>query len=82
MNTKHSFIKAWFSNCITLLANQLGEFVGYITYLQKWFPFYIHMQLTGVYDSAQNNGWKLVGHSFKVATFLQTTFDFPIGNVQ
>ena len=32
--------------------------------------------------SAQNKGWKLVGHSLKVRTFLQTNIPSPIGIVQ
>ena len=34
------------------------------------------------YNSAQNNSWKLVDHSFKVGTLSQTIIGFPIGNVQ
>ena len=33
-------------------------------------------------NSAQNRGWKLVGHSFKIETLLWTIIGFPIGNVQ
>ena len=32
--------------------------------------------------SAQNKGWKLVGHSIKIGTLLWTIIGFPIGNVQ
>ena len=35
-----------------------------------------------VVSSAQNNGWKLVSHSFKIGTLLYTIIGFPIGNVQ
>ena len=31
--------------------------------------------------SAQNKGWKLVGHSIKIGTLLWTIIGFPIGNV-
>ena len=35
-----------------------------------------------VVNSAQNKGWKLVGHSVKLGTLLYTIIGFPIGNVQ
>ena len=41
-----------------------------------------NLSFYGNFSSTQNNGWKLVGHLFKVATFLQTIFGFPIVNVQ
>ena len=35
-----------------------------------------------VIGSAQNKGWELVGHSFRVRTLLYTIIGFLIGNVQ
>ena len=32
--------------------------------------------------SAQNKGWKLVGHSFKIESLLQNIIGFPTGNLQ
>ena len=45
----------------------------------KMLPTYISIIWS---SSAQNNVCKLVGHSFKIGTLLQTIIGFPIGNVQ
>ena len=50
--------------------------------LQKLHKALVTSHKSSIQFSAQNNGWKLVGYSFKIGALLQTIIGFPIGNVR